>query len=413
MTDGKRRVLRYAVLFLSVVVILEAVTYVFGKYYLLRSPASFLLFDPTVTLSADYVESYFSRRDPVLGWPPVDWKGSRRYDRTGARHSPAFPEPGSACVSLYGDSFTYGTDVAHQHAWGNVLAKLLGCRVANYGVPGYGPDQSYLRFKWNGNDEASVVILGFATCDILRVVNQDRRLLSDQYGGPKLKPRFILTEGNELVHIPIPDIGPGQVDDYLRHPQKYLCHEWFLPNSKDGGVVFRFPFTISMGWALLRPRAVNFLASRPSWVDFYDQSHKSSALPLVVQISRAFDELAKQRGKHPLILVMPTATHLRLQMKEGRNPAAPLLENLRKEGIGFLDLSEELLSRLGDKHYRELFASRGGIPTHYSIYGSEIVATILKEHLAGLPLLSGGKEAPDAQVGNTYPRENSSDTRRP
>ena len=78
---------------------------------------------------------------------------------TGARFSPAYPEPGNECVTLYGDSFTYGVGVREEYAWGNTLAERLRCRVGNFGVGGYGTDQALLRFMHNPNDPSSVAVL--------------------------------------------------------------------------------------------------------------------------------------------------------------------------------------------------------------------------------------------------------------
>ena len=80
-------------------------------------------------------EAYLARRDPVLGWPAPDEFGrSERYDVSGARPTPSFPDPGGACVSVYGDSFTVGGGVSDEAAWPNQLSQLLGCRVANDGT---------------------------------------------------------------------------------------------------------------------------------------------------------------------------------------------------------------------------------------------------------------------------------------
>ena len=36
-----------------------------------------------------------------------------------------------------------------KEAWSNQLSRLVGCRVANYGVSGYGSDQATIRFEQN------------------------------------------------------------------------------------------------------------------------------------------------------------------------------------------------------------------------------------------------------------------------
>lgn len=92
-------------------------------------------------------------RHRVLGWSS-EYMKEHLFDATGSRPIPAYPEFGAACVSLYGDSFTFGMGVDDAHAWGNLLSKQLNCRVANYGVAGSGLGQALLHFESNDGDEA-------------------------------------------------------------------------------------------------------------------------------------------------------------------------------------------------------------------------------------------------------------------
>jgi len=65
---------------------------------------------------ADGFESYIADRDPVLGWPAPSVYGTDEYDETGSLLIPAFADTRKACVSLYGDSFTWGGEVDPEHA---------------------------------------------------------------------------------------------------------------------------------------------------------------------------------------------------------------------------------------------------------------------------------------------------------
>lgn len=368
---------------------MELFLYAFGKFYILKSPASYLLYDENISISQNKIEEYFSRRDTMLGWPPPDFINTPRFDQSGARPSPAFPETGTARVSLYGNSFTYGTDVDDENAWGNVLSKYLGYRVANYGVSGYGPDQAYLRFKKNIGDESDTIILGFAGTDINRIVNQDRRLIAHQYGGfrIRMKPRFILTSDNKLSHIPIPFITRENYSDYIKHPRKYLKHEWSLPGSNDGGVVFEFPFTVSVGRAILKKKLRNYLSGKPSWIDLFDEDHESNALPLLVKIFQAFDKTVTERGKRPLIIIIPSITHLKYQLANNQSPVYSLLERLTEEKISYLDLTNKILKQMKNRDLCEIFAYKrmiGGCGGHYNREGNKIITEIIIEHLETL-----------------------------
>ena len=50
-------------------------------------------------------------------------------------------------MEVYGDSYTEGVDVNYQNSWPSLLSQKINCRVINFGVEGYGTDQSYLRYK--------------------------------------------------------------------------------------------------------------------------------------------------------------------------------------------------------------------------------------------------------------------------
>ena len=126
---------------------------------------------------------YMAKRDPVLGWvKPV------RDDLF----------PGEPCASVFGDSFTFSQEVSDAEAWPALLSGLLGCRVENYGVGGYGSDQAFLRFRQTPA-RGRVVMLNHLSENVLRNVNQFRNLIAPSHEW-QLKPRFL--PGGEFVPLP-------------------------------------------------------------------------------------------------------------------------------------------------------------------------------------------------------------------
>ena len=213
-----------------------------------------LFYAPPKTTPEEY-EHYLSVRDGVLGWPsPLTT--IENLDSSGARVSPAFPAPGSECVSLYGDLFTFGSEVNDEQAWGNVLARELGCRVANFGVGGYGTDQAVMRFTANTKDSSSITVLGIFADNLLRNVNQYRYFLT---GGEKfgLKPRYVLHD-NVLTISPLPKLSYSEFKKALANPQKSVWqHEFFLPDTNYGPTIWRFPYTWSFTKLLLSKKFWN------------------------------------------------------------------------------------------------------------------------------------------------------------
>ena len=133
MSTGKSKVPYYVAAAIFVGAMIEVASFLAIHFVLLPREPAFFFRSPSV--SGPEFERYMRRRDPLLGWP------ARKTDENGlelieSRPIPTYPTPGNECVSLYGDSFTYGDEVAHSEAWSNVLSSRLKCRVGNYGIGG-------------------------------------------------------------------------------------------------------------------------------------------------------------------------------------------------------------------------------------------------------------------------------------
>lgn len=139
--------------------------------------------------------------DPTLGYVPrPDYSGAGfRTDAEGFRRSAAMPD-GDVILAV-GDSFTFGDEVKDDETWPAYLQRLLGRRVVNAGVSGYGFDQIVLRAESIVADlHPSAVVVGFIADDILRT--EMRRRWSAE------KPYFDIRNGTLVLHevaVPRPD----------------------------------------------------------------------------------------------------------------------------------------------------------------------------------------------------------------
>ena len=86
----------------------------------------------------------------------------------------------------------------YEETWGHYLEKALGSefQVSNFGVPGYGVDQTYLRYEkdarmWN----PKIVIFGLISHDVERTMFVYPFLALPEWNTPFSKSRFILREG--------------------------------------------------------------------------------------------------------------------------------------------------------------------------------------------------------------------------
>lgn len=332
----------------------------------------------------NYYEDYLLKRDNLLGWPSPDEFGNGvEYDLKGSRIVPSFSDEYQSCVSLYGDSFTWSAEVDNEHAWGNVLSKLVSCRVANYGVGGYGSDQAYIRFRRNTNDESSIVFLNHLSENILRNVNQFRDLL---YPGTGLgfKPRFIINEKGILELLPLPTFDVTQYKDVVMHPNKYFKNEYFIPGGTSGLTLASFPYTISIIKALKHFRIKAKLHDEPSYLEFYKKNHASRALEITSAILEAFYNDAIERGKIPIITIIPTGRDLLYFLKYDVWPYDSLIDKLSDHDILVFNFGPGIIKHLNNSDPCLLFDK---CSAHYNETGYKILANVAYELLIDQQLL--------------------------
>jgi len=371
-STNEHRLLKFLLLISVVVLPLELLSYGVGKFLVHKS----LMYDPP---EFENYRTYLKNRDPVLGWPSRKSFDQGSFDRSGSRIVPNFPDPEfPSCAALFGDSFTWGDEVTHEQAYGNVLSGLMGCRVANYGVGGYGTDQAYLRYKTVIKDTAPVVILGHFSDNIVRNINQDRGFLTNQPLG--LKPRFIL-ETNQLKLVPLPELTESEHLRLGSNARELLPYDYFVPGGASGIHSLKFPFTQSVLSAFQHYRIQARIKGNPSYAQFYDPEHPSQALQVTEAVIDAFVSEAHRRGQRPMVLLIPDEKDLRWLRDHGILPYAELAKRLRSAGVIIPEIAEMFNKDLDGRDPCELYTRCPG--GHFNPYGyrrlAEIVFAKLKD----------------------------------
>ena len=384
-----------AIIFLTIAAMVEVAAFFYTTYLAKRYGILFYL--PQIT--EDYV-TYAARVNPRLGWPSLQALAQEREDlqKTASAGGSTAKGDGEFPISAYGDSFTAGYGVDPEDTWSNALGSMLGCHLANYGVPGYGTDQAYLRFHDNPQDEAKIVFLGVLSENIQRNVNQLRNFLipSNQC---QTKPRFVLDHQGHLRLVPLPHLTRENYEDFIKNPGHYLKDDYFRPGGPSGAQKLGFPYT----WSIIKAHKFfydRYVLGYKSYLQFYQPDHLSRAFPLTVAIIRQFVSEARARGKHPIVLVFPTDEDFRVY----RNHFVyePLILALQKENIEYIDLGQEILKRLGDRNYLDLFL--GGKYHHFNETGNKLVAQIIFDYFQAkiyLPQATG--KGAVAQKGLAHP----------
>jgi hypothetical protein len=312
------------------------------------------------------------------------------YRASGAKQNSEFPDAGQSCGSAYGDSYVGGADVANDEGWVEQLSHLLGCRVANYAVGGYGTDQAYLRFR-QVQDTAPIALLGINPNNVMDNVEQYDAFLGSALEPIVLKGRFLFDSSGHLTWLPPPRLDRDGFIAMNRNPAETLPHSYFLPDTPDGPITLSFPYTLTLARVALMTRLHNILVRKAEWSSMYAADHPSGALRLMAAICEAFAELAKARGERPLIIMLPLAHSFREQANYGQFEYAPLVAVLRAKGIDVFDPGTAMIDNLASRSACEYFGHAhpatalltSPVPCggHYSTVGNTTMARLVAAEL--------------------------------
>lgn len=323
--------------------------------------------------------------DPDLGWRP----------RPGLRNGPddvnrdalrsrreydAMPPSGVLRIAAFGDSFVYGSEVSTQECWPTVLERVRpDTEVLNFGVPGYGQDQAYLRFLAEAKAKnPRTVLFGVAPPTVDRILNVlgAFRTLEGTDAGTVSKPRFVLDERGELVLIRNP---LNRLEDFRRcldDPQALrelgrfdfwyeplLYESWWFDHLHVCRVLFA-------GWAVAKRRYFDPdrpLCGPPGRAVF---NTSSSGYRILTKILVKFCDDARAEGMQPLVLLLPDG----YSVEQSRRGRADVMDPLRRycvsERLPFADATQAFLGSFANAELDAMFLNK----FHYSAEGNRMVA---------------------------------------
>jgi hypothetical protein len=335
-------------------------------------------------------DSYL-RFDQTLGWGPRpstsrgDDKVVYRANSAGFRAEREYsldPAPGTWRIAAFGDSFTHCDESDYRDCWTAQLEQRLPrSEVLNFGVPGYGPDQAWLRYQRDGRQyQPCAVLIGYLVENIHRVVNRFRPFYAPEDGITLIKPRFLLGEGeDELVLLPNPATAPEQLDDPRWVEATLGSHDhWYFPGTFAASPFDLLQTARLTRTALYREARRQDLRSEEGlpYVRAYETRGEAYQVAGRVLINFARDVRAS--GATPVVVIFPGRRDLEeIEAEDGEKLYQPLVDWLAVEGIPTVDLADPLLRVADDDDMNELFIGGG----HYEGPGNEAVAAALARRL--------------------------------
>lgn len=374
-------------IYISFIAILLAITEI-GSYALLILGKSIL--GDTRRLSAIYAEqtvrilellnengqSHREVLDNNLGWRyrPGYQKGEDIINSQGLRSGRNYalkPEAGVLRIAAFGDSFVYGNEVGTSDAWPSQMEEACPqLEVLNYGVGGYGVDQAYLRYASEGAQYApDIVLIGFVSDDIRRLVNVYRRFIDDREW-PLFKPRYIL-ESDELHLIPNPF---PDASDYLKivaDPSLVTrvgrYDEWYQPVIYENPL-YDLSSTIRLSVAVGTRIQRKYFNRYSIWEGERLSAH-SEAFKIQVALFKKFADSVRYRHAQPQIVFFPTKDDI-VGVRSGKVTAYALLAlELDRLGIPYIDVMDGFSQK--PQEAVDSWFMPGG---HYSQRGNQIVS---------------------------------------
>jgi len=302
-------------------------------------------------------------------------------------------------IALFGDSFTHGDNVVFENTWGyylenNLKVNGINAEVLNLGVPGYGIDQAYLRWKQLGDKfSPDIVILGFFADDITRNVNLIRPLHNFKSDIPLSKPRFILEEDHlTLVNNPTP--LPEKVPEIMAHLENWnlVKYEYFYtPKKFQTQIGFQSKLIALVLDAISRSGDVSQKAGR--WSHYY-QHPQTEPFQLTLKIIGQFKSDVEANGGHFLVVNLPNYKDLAAHLGGERWVYSKLLEKVEHDAP-LIRLEHQMLEEAKASSLHALFADRYSatknavVAGHYSVRGNRVVANVITKFI-----LDQGKSFP-------------------
>jgi hypothetical protein len=316
--------------------------------------------------------------DADVGWRP-------RY-ATPFGERPRSRHVGRPLVAAFGDSFTHGDEVEDHETWSEALAERLGGDVFNFGVGGFGLDQTLLRFEREAAKRPTeIAIFAFISLDLDRCFGTYFKF-QQPAGYPITKPRFVV-EHDALVLVPNPFTHAEALAERVQDPAfiaELGRHDrWYNPY---GLPALTRPYLVRLADPRIWRAALASRTVPDSW-------NEPDAVRLAELILLRFHTRSLALGIRPVIVHLPLHTEVTAFLRDGTIP--PAIERLGAL-CRFHRLTCWTPLRAVEARAEETWSwfTRGRDGGHYSARGNRWIADFLAPKVEWLLVPKATTEAP-------------------
>lgn len=343
---------------------------------------------------ADNPERYV-QFDPVLGWSirpnaqaqvagatytanSIGIRSLREYELQ--------PPAGVLRIGTFGPSFTHCDEVSDEATWQAQMEQShSNIEVMNWGVAGYGTDQTWLRYRTQGRAyQPQVVIIGYEGYNFWRNVNVYRPFIWPTTGLPLTKPVFLSVDGQlTLRENPFADFD-GFQETILTSPDRFLeqvCPYDFFCEARQYQPQ---PLDRLHSYRLLRTLAYQIdLSYHPP-----DYSYENPyARQVNISLIEAFIQQVTQDGAIPVVLIFPERLSIERHGWGQETFYEQAIPIFRDKGIMVIDLAAAFVHARNTEQFdiADIYASDGG---HFNQLGNRIVSQTVLAHLCQADILT-------------------------
>jgi hypothetical protein len=233
--------------------------------------------------------------------------------------------PARTDIAVIGDSFTFGYEVRYGETYGFALEQILDSRyrVLNFGVPGHGLGQIFLRYQRDIRPwKPKIVILGFISSDTERAMWVYPFLGSLTWPGAYSKPRVTLHE-DEFLLLNAPAIPPDAVLSkasvfelpFLEYQRGFSPSDWEER-------FYHASYLVRL-----------FITWRSAGEEPRPETSDETLVNMNARLLRKFVDSAKEEGSIPLVVFFPSKHEL--QRSQSTPPIG--IQVAQAAGVAYLD----------------------------------------------------------------------------
>jgi hypothetical protein len=345
-----------------------------------------------LSFSRSHVPQYYYRTDPAMGY---DIKENFPKTTVVLDDGVAYPiwsneigcfdKPYNGeknFLLLVGDSFTHAF-APFQDKWGTQAQSLLGTRVLKCGVSGYGTRQASLKADSTCarvGRSPGLIIVGYTMNDFI-----------DDY----LFPQYSVTEGYFYIMRRLADPKTGDISTRVRSHAPLSVKIWLKQHSITYNLAENALTRMSPAGEerVIKTPAIegecsDTLECKYPWLKKAWEAHFESI--------RSVGKLQHGGGAKALFVIIPVKEQVYPFLISGNDPAverkyAIILENMKKEGIEYLDLLP-LFRKYADQTPRTRLDPKKDlywpVDGHFSIPGNHLAGLLVSEYILEKNLVS-------------------------